>query len=173
MLDEVGPAALPANALLHRYQEGSAFVDCYAVRVGGLISHARFVAAFYSTWLFKVERFILRVAASRPSTDEEALELGTGMRDRFAAWQVERRTDDQILLCDFTGRTRSWLMTVAGTQGEAATTLLYFGSAVVPRINPRTRQPGLGAGFNLLLGFHKLYSRLLLRAACARLRRTA
>jgi len=59
---------------------------------------------------------------------------------------------------------------VATSPGVAGTRL-YFGSAVVPRRSARSGREGLGPLFSSLLGFHKLYSRLLLRAARSRLAR--
>ncbi len=50
-------------------------------------------------------------------------------------------------------------------------TLLHFGSAVVRRRNRSGGKPETGAVFNALLGFHRLYSRLLLGAARRRVRR--
>lgn len=121
------------------------------------------MAAFYTTRLFRLERWILRLAVARPSTDEEARQLARGERDSFAAWSVEARAPDQLLMCDFTGRTRSWLMVApaAGTSG----TRLYFGSVVVPVRDPNTGAMGLGPVHGPLIGFHKRYSRLLLGAA--------
>jgi hypothetical protein len=52
-------------------------------------------------------------------------------------------------------------------------TRLYFGSAVVPVVDAKSGQPTLGFAFRALLGFHKLYSRVLLRAARARLARSS
>ena len=124
------------------------------------------VASFYTTSLFRVERWILAWAVGRPSTDAEAQALADGERDTFAAWRVEDRRADQLLLGDFTGRTKSWLM-VEPLLGSR--TRLYFGSAVVPRVEAKTGQRTMGTGFSLLLGFHRLYSRLLLAAAARRL----
>ena len=56
---------------------------------------------------------------------------------------------------------------VAGTTG----TRLYFGSVVVPVHDPKTGEMGLGPVHGPLIGFHKLYSRLLLGAAARRLAR--
>lgn len=165
----IRPTVLPTGALLARYPAAGAYADCYAVDVPAPVTHAAFVEAFYTTWLFKVERFILRVALSRPSTDAGARELAAGTRDAFAAWRVEDRTADQLLLGDFTGRTKSWLMTDADA-GHGGSRL-YFGSAVVPDRDARTGQQRMGAVFHALLGFHRLYSRLLLGAAAARLAR--
>ena len=125
------------------------------------------MTAFYTTWLFRLERWILRFAVARPSTDEEARQLARGERAAFAAWSVEARATDQLLMCDFTGRTRSWLM-VAPAAG-ASGTRLYFGSAVVPVRDPKTGETGLGPVHGPLIGFHKVYSRMLLRAAARRL----
>jgi len=72
-------------------------------------------------------------------------------------------------MCDFQSRTRSWLMVEPG----AASTRLYFGSGIVPRVDRRTGEKRMGPGFRALLGFHKLYSRALLATACARLARAA
>jgi hypothetical protein len=59
---------------------------------------------------------------------------------------------------------------VAAVPGEGPqTTRLYFGSAVVPTMNPRTGSVALGLGFTALLGFHRLYSRALLAAASYKL----
>ena len=54
-------------------------------------------------------------------------------------------------------------MSLPGSGGVS--TKLYFGSAVVPRRG----SAGLGWQFTALLAFHKLYSRVLLRAARNRL----
>jgi len=156
---------LPPDALLGRYRESGAFADCYVTELAGGVSHAEFVEAFFTTRLFKVERLVLRVLASRPSTDVQARRLARGESDTFAAWSVEGRAANQLLLADFTGRTRSWLTTAAGERG----TRLYFGSAVVPSTHPSSRRLQLGGTFRALLGFHRLYSQALLFCAQRRL----
>jgi hypothetical protein len=160
---------LPAEALLNRYRSGGGFADCYVTELPRVVSHAEFVEAFYTTALFKLERLLLRLFLSRASTDQQAAGLARGELDAFAAWAVEGRAPDQLLLADVGGRTRSWLM-VAPAEG-AAGTRLYFGSAVIPQRSARSGRSGLGPLFTALLGFHKLYSRLLLRAARSRLSR--
>ena len=153
---------IPAQSLLGRYEQPGTYADCYTTHLPGLASHAQFVEAFYTSPLFKLERFLLGVLASRPSTDAEARLLALGERSTFAAWRVEARAPNEVLLS--AGRTRSWLMVVPPAKGSGSRTQLLFGSAVVPR-----RRGGLGAGFRALLGFHKLYSRALLFAAWSRL----
>jgi len=161
---------LPADALLNRYTKSGAYADCYFAEIAATVSHAQFVEAFYTTTVFKLERLILRLLVSFPSTDEEARQLAQGKRDSFAAWSVEARATNQLLLSDFRGRTKSWLM-VEPLGAGAAGTRLYFGSAVVPVRSAGTGPAGLGFVFTALLGFHKLYSRILLRTAVSRLSR--
>lgn len=158
---------LPVQALLTHYRESGAYTDCYYTDIAGQVSHAAYVEAFYTTALFKTERCILRWAVARPSTDEEAAQLAAGSLNHFAAWEVEGRGENQLLLCDFQGRTRSWLMTAALQAG--AGTRLYFGSAVVPVQNRRTGRHEMGLAFRALQGFHKLYSVALLYSARRRL----
>lgn len=169
MSSAIHACPLPEHALLATYRSNGSFTDCYAVDVAGTVSHAQFVAAFYTTSIFRLERLILKWALSRPSTDEDARRLAAGTADTFAAWTVEGRGVDQLLLCDLAGRTRSWLMVAPITTADPPGTRLYFGSAVVPHRNRRTGQNEMGTAFRALLGFHKLYSRVLLRAAVARL----
>ena len=138
------------------------------VEVPAAVSQAEFVEAFYTTPLFKLERAILAAAVRKPSNDDDARALARGERDAFAAWTVEGRSDTQLLLADFMGRTRSWLMTEPNGIGG---TRLHFGSAVVPTRDRDTGRPSLGTGFGLMLGLHKLYSRALLASARHRLRR--
>jgi hypothetical protein len=162
---------LPPSALLLRHQQGGAYADCYATDIARVVTHAEFVEAFYTTGLFKVERFILRWLAGKPSSDAQARQLAAGASDTFAAWRVEGRAPGQLMLADFSGRTRSWLMVEQVAGAGAAGTRLYFGSAVVPRARSDGRRPSMGFVFAALLGFHKLYSRALLRSARARLAR--
>lgn len=156
---------------MHRYSDSGAYVDCYVAEIAGTVSHAAFVEAFYTTAIFKLERLILRLLVSRPSTDLEARQLAQGNRSSFAAWSVEGRAPDQLLLADFIGRTKSWLMVAASRDDGSPSTRLFFGSAVVPARSRTTGRSSLGFGFNSLLGFHELYSRLLLGAARSRLSR--
>jgi len=152
------PSTLPDHALLRAYSRDGHYTDCFTITLAHPVTHAQYLGAFYSTWLFKLERWILTWAVSRPSTDEEARRLAAGTLERFSAWAVEARADNQLLMRDeFTRRTRSWLMTEPLPDGG---TRLYFGSAVT-----RKRDGTMGGNFSLLLGFHKLYSRMLLAAA--------
>ena len=164
------PSELPATALLRDYQSVGAYADCYVTDIPGTVSQRQFVEAFYTTPLFKLERVLLAWLAAKPSTDTDARNLAAGTLDAFAAWKVERRDTNQLLLSDFTGRTKSWLMAAAvEPAGGTANTRLYFGSAIVPKVDRTTGRRSLGLLFHSLLGFHKLYSLALLHAARTRL----
>ena len=165
-MNPISTPPLPEHALLARYAGNGSYTDCYATDLPGSISHAEFVAAFYTTWLFKLERAILRWLVAKPSTDDEAAELAQGGRHSFAAWTVEASAPNQLLMCDFLGNTRSWFMVEPRHGGGV--TRLYFGSAVVAR-DANHGPPRLGFSFRALLGFHRRYSRALLAAARARL----
>ncbi len=163
---------MPPQALLAKYARAGAYADCYTTEVAGSVSHAEYVEVFYTGALFKVERLLLGLFLSRPSTDGQARELAAGEIGSFAAWQVEDRSTDQLLLRAIGGRTRSWLMVSSATSEPRQYTRLYFGSAVVPAVSSSsTDKPSMGILFKALLGFHKLYSRALLGSAQVRLAR--
>lgn len=164
--------ALPADALLARYIRPNYYTDCYSTVIAADVSHADFVNAFYTTCLFRLERFILTFAVKKPSTDADVASLANGTASRFAAWTVEARAENQLLLCDFRGRTRSWLMIAPESEYEISGTRLYFGSAVVPVRDDESDAESVGWAFTALLGFHKLYSRALLYSARVRLARS-
>ena len=149
---------LPPHALLRIYS--SEYTDCYATDIARPVTHADFVDAFYNTRLFKLERIVLTLIG-KPSTDADPRELAIGRRETFAAWTVERRAPDQLLLCDFQGKTRSWLM----VEPRGNSTRLYFGSAVVKRDGNGAGEKKMTGGFRALLEFHRRYSRGLLGAA--------
>lgn len=162
----VEPCILPLRALLRRYHESGDYTDCYRTTARGRFGLAQFVLAFYTTPVFRIERMLLRWFVGRDSSDAGAERLAAADSDEFAAWRVEARSCDQLLLCDYLGRTRSWLMTAPSEDGD---TCLYFGSAIVRR----RLSPGGGNGpvplLRPLIGFHRLYSRILLAAARSRL----
>lgn len=159
---------LPEAALLKQYQLRGAYTDCYVMELPRAVSFAEYVEAFYTTKVFKVERAILALLAGKRSTDQQAKQLAWGQTSQFAAWTVEERTDNQILLCDFMKHTRSWLMCCAAESSTPATRL-YFGSAVIPKRESADGKRSFGFAFHALYGFHHAYTRTLMQAARARL----
>jgi hypothetical protein len=135
--------------------------DCFRICVRGRVTLQQFVGAFYTSWLFRLERALLRIFLAIPSSDADAYALARGTRNTFAIWYVGARTPTELLMCDRYERTRSWFR--VGPDGDGGTELC-FGSAVAGRrrangsfvMSPLSRA---------LLGFHELYSQLLLQAA--------
>ena len=165
--ESVAACSLPHEALLRAYLDRG-YVDCYSIRVAARVPHAAYVEAFYTSVPFRLERWLL-ARVRLPSTDAQAVALATGAAEAFAAWTVAARADRQLLLRDVHGATRSWLMSAPADGGG---TRLYFGSAVTAlETDPATGGPRLRARYRRLLGFHRLYSRLLLAAARRRLGR--
>jgi hypothetical protein len=151
--------------LLNKYACPGFHTDCYRTDVTGVVTHEEFVRSFYTTLLFKLERIILKWAVSKPSSDIQAQQLADGKTDTFAAWHVEDRCENQLLLTDYQGRTRSWLMVAPAGIGDIKKTRLFFGSAVTPARDAATGKTSPGFVFSMLLGFHKCYSVLLLYSA--------
>ena len=156
-MPSIEKCSVPVNTFLETYLAKGNYVDCYASTIDKQVSFPKFVFAFYTTWLFKTERLILKLLVNKPSTDLQAKQLSANEIDHFAAWTVERRGENEILMCDFLSRTRSWLMIEKAEAG----TKLHFGSTVVPAKGSES----LDFGFRALLGFHQIYSVLLLYAA--------
>ena len=153
--------AVPESALLYRYhptQQPGGYVDCYTRTVPAAVSLSDYVYAFYTTPVFRLERWIL-AALVKPSTDADARYLADGKQTNFAAWRLEDRTADELLMCDLGSRTRSWFMVTK----EANVTRLWFGSAVTPQVVDGV--PTMGSTYRWLLPVHKMYSRILLDAA--------
>jgi hypothetical protein len=156
---------LPIGALLETYAAQGAYTDCYVAEIPRDVTLREFVEAFYTTPVFKLERLVLRLALSRPSTDAQAALLAAGSLNSFAIWSVEGRQHNQVMLVDFAGRTRSWLMTEAIGALSGGGTRLYFGSAVMPEKAAGGGRRRMGWKFRALLGFHKIYSQVLLFVA--------
>jgi len=166
MSSAVSIAALPENALLRKYADRGDYTDCFVADANAVVALETYVAAFYTTAVFRTERFLLKWLASLPSTDREAGEIARGERDSFAAWNLVERGGDQLLMMDVRGQTCSWFMVVPAAAGSS----LYFGSAVMRSKNARADRE-MKWSFRALLGFHKLYSRVLLGAARSRIQR--
>jgi hypothetical protein len=146
-------SSIPVNSMLDKYSSiTGAYVDAYSTEIATQVAFSEIIFAFYTTPLFKLERLILTFIFL-PSTDDQARRLADGTVDKFAAWTVESRGENEILMCDVVQRTRSWLM----VKHEGAGTRLYFGSAVVPKRG----KTSLEFGYRGLLGFHQINPHVL------------
>jgi hypothetical protein len=162
----------PLNLLAQRISPGD-YADCLAVNVPGATNLGTFVQAFYTSAAFRPERMVLRLIG-RGSTDADVRALVDGSADNFAAWDVEAREANELLLRDFQHRTRSWLMVeklaepVSGALPGSPATRLTFGSGVM---HPKGTGSGGGKLFRLLLPVHKIYAKLRLKSAARQLLR--
>jgi hypothetical protein len=149
---------VPQDALLQRYVgQGASVTDCYVLSVPQPVDFDSFVSAFYTTALFRAERLILSITMRRRIPDSEIQEMLSGASSEFAVWRVEARADNQLLLCDLSGATRSWL-SVKTNEGHGVD--LYFGSAVVAK-----GDKPLSALTRWIMPLHILYSKHLLETA--------
>lgn len=157
----VTQSPLPQGALIQRYSDAGDFVDCFTCRVPAAVSLQRYIQAFYSSGVFWAERQGLKLMNFHPGNSAQVTSLAAGETDVFSAWTVEARTDSQLLLCDVNAQTRSWLMAALA---DDQTTQLYFGSVIVKQPGS-AENPKMPLGFRLVMGFHEVYSKALLKAA--------
>ncbi|MDJ0978204.1 MAG: hypothetical protein QNI87_06690 [Erythrobacter sp.] len=136
-MSAVKPCKVPERSLLSLYGGPKDYRDCYYKDVPGEVSLSVFVESFYTSKAFLPERLLLGLITRRAS-NEHARAVARGISDRFAAWRVVERDDDEILLESADTNTASWFGAEPiedGTRpssGSAAVghTRLYFGSWV-------------------------------------------
>ena len=146
---------LPAGSLLARHRGTECYRDAFLASVPGTITLEDFIAAFYASAAFLPERKVLSLIG-RGASPSDIAALAAGRTSNFAAWSVEAREADQILLRDFQDRTCSWLQ----VEPQDDSTRLWFGSGV--------RHPD-SAVFRALMPAHRWYARQLLAGAVRRL----
>ncbi len=167
-MPETSQIPLPETALLGRYENRPGHhTDCYVTEVSQRVDIATFSAAFFNSPVMRLERRLFALM-SYPSSLADVQALAEGRSDTFAGWVLEDRNAHQLLLKIFEGGVRTWLMVSHSDTG----TRLYFGSAVLPK-DPQADQPKLGIWVKALMGFHHVYSKILLRAARKQLARQA
>lgn len=97
------PCDIPHSSLLAVYAEAPTagtvpnYCDCYSTRIEARVSLQDFLYAFYTSSAFSIERKLLAMALRVPSADEDARALAMGKSNRFSAWCVENRRDNEIL----------------------------------------------------------------------------
>jgi hypothetical protein len=162
---------IPENGLLNAYGlQSGCYTDCFYIDVPGSISFSTYVYAFFNTPVFKLERVLLKLFASSPSSDNDVENLASGASDGLSIWNVEERGDNQMIMSVGDGPIRTWLM-CCNSDISSGTTRLYFGSAVLPTQHDAPRDHKMGRTFRILLGFHKQYSRVLLLSAKRKLQK--
>lgn len=154
---------VPGDSLLMARWRPGDFADCYVAEVPGSVSLARYLTAFFSSPAFWLERNGLHLIG-RGANARDIAALAEGRTKAFAAWDIEERDADQILMRDFTGKTRCWLRVQALPNKDA--TRLHFGSWV----NAKGESGKLSLITHAAYPFHRAYSRILLAGAVRNLR---
>ena len=159
----------PDGSLLHSFTAlPGAHVDCYHADVDRRLDLTAYITTFFDTSVFRLERRILALAGQQYATTEDVNMLANDQCEHFATWQVEQRTDDELLMGVRGQPIKTWLFTRENETGGAA---LYFGSAVIPEDTGTGGTPRISAIIRALTPLHKLYSRILLMLAARALRR--
>ena len=66
--------AVPSDALLQRYvAQAGTYSDCFEVLHPMEVDLSDFIAAFYTTWLFRMERAVLTLSVRRWIKDRTCL----------------------------------------------------------------------------------------------------
>lgn len=159
---DIQQVALPSDALLqeHAVKPGCA-ADCFMTVVPGQVGLEDFIRAFFHSPVFRLERAILTILAAKPTNLADVEALARGESAEFAVWQLEQRSENQLMMAVYHGsRIRTWLMVAPADNG----TKLFFGSAILARPDGT-----IGGGFKWSKTLHEAYSRILLRAARSRL----
>ena len=105
----VAEAQLAPGALLEPYRTQGGHTDCYVAEVSRSGDLGQLITACYTSRAFRPERWLLGALLGKRADDSDVAKLASGQTTRFSAWSVEDRRGDEILLCDFQSRTRSWL----------------------------------------------------------------
>ena len=153
---------IPSPSLVDtHYSKSSERIDCYRIFVENSTNLESFVGCFYRGRLFRIERALISLVTGHKSSHAQLDELLSKKTKIFSAWTECQRNENQLIMCDYQGRTCSWFMVEPHKNG----TYLYFGT-VLKRTNYFPRFEWLSKPiFTLLLPVHGLYSRLLLSAA--------
>ena len=163
--DRVRVADPPELSLIIPYESMPGFyIDCFAVDLPTHCSLEAFLKAFYTSWIFRLERLILRLALRVPTSSDDLSAMLSGASDKFAVWIIEERQADQMIAKAVGGsnRTRSWFRVLSRDDGG---TRLFFGSVLEPEPSLEGAPPRLGLMFRAGIGAHRLYARVLLAAA--------
>jgi hypothetical protein len=160
MVQRIAP--LPDSLIARHQARTGGFADSFRTIVPVTTDLAGFVTTFYTTRLFRAERWML-ARAGQPSTDAQIAALFDGTGTEFAVWRIADCTENELLMQEKSGATASWFR----ASPCAAGTELYFGSAVRPGGSGRALPPA----YRLLLGLHLAYSRALLSSAARRVSR--
>lgn len=164
LVSPVEAAPVPAASLLATAPGERAYADCWSCEIAGSAGLSQLIEAFFTCPAFRPERLTL-AAIGKGGSDAEARALAQGETDRFAAWTLVERREDEILLEDFAHRTRCWLAVAP----KGAHTRVSFGTAILARTGEGGADRAENLAFRALVPFHRFYARRLIASAARRI----
>ena len=164
LVSPVEAAPVPVSSLLATAPGERDYADCWCCEIAGSAGLSQLIEAFFTCPAFRPERLTL-AAIGKGGSDAEARALAQGETDRFAAWTLVERREDEILLEDFAHRTRCWLA-VAPQVGH---TRVSFGTAILARTGDGGADRAENLAFRALVPFHRFYARRLIASAAKRI----
>ncbi|MTI09151.1 hypothetical protein [Curvivirga aplysinae] len=168
-MTEVKETAIPLNSFMNFYHESPGHhADAFVGQIDGIVTLEDYILAFFDSPIFRIERSILSLFLLRRIKQSEIKELASGRSQQFALWKTKKRNEEELLLEVGDSQIRTWFHT---EQEQSNKTKLYFGSAIVPDTTSKNAKEGIGFTFRFFMGFHKLYSRILLQSALKKLKR--
>ena len=128
----VKPSSVPESGLLNAYADiPGCYTDCFSAEISGTVQLPELIHSFFTTPVFRLERMILAVFASSPTTDLEVANLACGDGNTLALWKVETREKNQLIMAVGNGPLRTWLM-VSPDKAKKDTSRIFLGSALLP-----------------------------------------
>ena len=104
-------AQLPSNVAEHMHHKGDKTLNVDSC-----------VRSFYSSWIFKIEKTIMKIILKQPEPDLSSFEIGKSIY----LWKVESRNDEEILLVWETGSFRGSTWFYFSQQHK----VIMFGSSI-------------------------------------------
>jgi hypothetical protein len=170
-MTQVTASELPPESLLARLRGPECYRDAFRASVAGDVSLGELITAFFSSRVFLTERMALHLIG-RGAGHRDIAALAAGRTERFAAWEVEAREENELLMHDFLDKTCCWLAVSSRREDaaldaplpvpETGRAYIWFGTAVREFEGPIVSR---------LRDAHRWYARLLLEAAARRLAR--
>jgi hypothetical protein len=78
-------AAIPDGGLINSYAiQAGCYTDCFVAEISQDVTLSDFILAFFNTPIFRLERLLLGLFASRPSTDDDVANLTSGAGNSLA-----------------------------------------------------------------------------------------
>lgn len=86
-MEKVVEMLLPVGTFIAEQAEFSgSYTDCYGIKLDHAITLPEFIAAFYTTPLFRLERLMLAITPKGRMKDADVTAMASGESDTMAIW---------------------------------------------------------------------------------------